>query len=617
MPLARQQHRSPDEPAPLRAVVWLRVSTEEQSEGAGLPRQRESARRVAEAKGYEVVEIIEVIDVSGTSTTLAPEMQRLVQMAESGQVDVVIVSEMSRLLRPDDLSSLAILDSFKRAGVLIDVGGSVVDFASPEGFLTGGIQAILGGHERMQMLRKMMQSKEERRRMGKCPGSAITLPTGIGYDRKKEEWHTTDQLWPIQEAFRLLHEGQVGSILEAARAVGVNDRTLANQLRNPIYKGIRVIDTRRDLSVKCVKADGRQGDRPKMKRAPDDVIRVRVFPEGSEPVDPMVWDSVNKLLDQISMAYKLKVEQNAGIHLLSGLGRCGYCSQPLYTKKRSGRGGLGHYVCACQCTKNTLPRCKQPWNRIEGLEELTLAFVGKTLSDDKLVADIIGESDRRARDTVSSFPLGGPDLEKQMDQVKRRERRLMDAYEGGAVDLDELKERKGKLAEERARIRRLAEAQRGAELDIAEKAGMEAANLVAKGARALEASTSDAERKELIKSLFSEIYFRGESIIAFTFAPGLLPPDGGESFAGIAHGLVSLGEPFCLDGPKEPAPQGLKCCTRCGETKPVDEFHRKRTDGGDGGGNRVAGCKACKNAQNAERRRGRIARETGKRGTDG
>ncbi len=37
---------------------------------------------------------------------------------------------------------------------------------------------------------------------------------------------------------------------------------------------------------------------------------------------------------------------------------------------------------------------------------------------------------------------------------------------------------------------------------------------------------------------------RSYSITACTLAPGLLPADGGESFPGIAHGLVSLHEAF-------------------------------------------------------------------------
>ena len=88
---ARPQHRPGDAPSP-RAIVWARVSTAEQAaEGrSGIPRQIESARKIADAKGYSVLEVIEVSDVSGTSTLAAPEMQRLIQMAESGEVDVVI-----------------------------------------------------------------------------------------------------------------------------------------------------------------------------------------------------------------------------------------------------------------------------------------------------------------------------------------------------------------------------------------------------------------------------------------------------------------------------------------------------------------------------------------------
>ena len=79
------------------------------------------------------------------------------------------------------------------------------------------------------------------------------------------------------------------------------------------------------------------------------------------------------------------------------------------------------------------------------------------------------------------------------------------------------------------------------------------------------------------------------------------------SFAGIAIGLVSLGEPFRIPSPEELLPAGTKMCTKCGEVKLVDDFHRKHKDGGDGAENRVTGCKKCKNAQNAERHRRRKA----------
>jgi len=595
---AHQQHQNPDGTILQRAVAWLRVSTEEQAkEGrAGLPRQRESALRVAKAKGYQVVEVIEVSDVSGTSTLAAPEMQRLIQMAESGGVDVVIVSEMSRLLRPDDLSSLAILDSFKRAGVLIDVGGSVVDFASPEGFLTGGIQAILGGHERMQLIRKMHASKEERRRSGKCPGSRITLPTGIGYDRKNDAWITTDGIWRVQEAFRLIDEDGLRNIAETGRRVGIKPATMANNLRNPVYKGWRIIDEKRDQSSKVTKADGRQGDRPKIKRAPEDIIRVRVFPEGAEPVSSERWQRVNEILAQISTAWALRTQKGARAHLLSGVGRCGYCGDRLYTKKKAKKTGrLGYYICRThhEAFRDKLTPCKQGWVSMEFAEELTLAFAREVLGFDDMIADIIGESRRRDQKTVATFPLGGPDIERELASVLKREARLLEAYEGGAITLEVLKERKAKLAEERVRIQKLAEAQENAALAPEPSTLSVVAGRIASGTNALAKAKTDTERRNVLRSIFSEIYFQGDSVTAFMIAPGLLPADGGESFPGIAHGLISLGEPFRPHEPEETVPDGMKRCTKCKEVKPLDGFYRVKKDGEA----RVARCKGCQNAE--------------------
>ena len=50
-------------------------------------------------------------------------------------------------------------------------------------------------------------------------------------------------------------------------------------LRNPIWTGWRVIDKKRDLSGagKYIGIDGRQAERRKVSRAPEDVIRCKVI----------------------------------------------------------------------------------------------------------------------------------------------------------------------------------------------------------------------------------------------------------------------------------------------------------------------------------------------------
>jgi Recombinase len=52
-------------------------------------------------------------------------------------------------------------------------------------------------------------------------------------------------------------------------------------LRNPIYCGWRIISQKRDPSPSAHKAkpDGRQADRPKINKSPDEVIRIKVIDE--------------------------------------------------------------------------------------------------------------------------------------------------------------------------------------------------------------------------------------------------------------------------------------------------------------------------------------------------
>src|SRR5689334_12814075 len=87
----------------LRVVRWVRVSTEEQSRDgkAGLQRQIDQTNRIIESRKYELVAELEVVAVSGASITHASEFKELIRLIESGTIDAVVVSEVSRLMRVD------------------------------------------------------------------------------------------------------------------------------------------------------------------------------------------------------------------------------------------------------------------------------------------------------------------------------------------------------------------------------------------------------------------------------------------------------------------------------------------------------------------------------------
>ena len=66
-------------------------------------------------------------------------------------------------------------------------------------------------------------------------------------------------------------------------------------MRNPIWTGWRMIDKKRDTSSagRYAGVDGRQADRRKIARAPEDVIRVKVIAE------PMVSEEDFRALQRI------------------------------------------------------------------------------------------------------------------------------------------------------------------------------------------------------------------------------------------------------------------------------------------------------------------------------
>jgi DNA invertase Pin-like site-specific DNA recombinase len=81
-----------------RAVIYIRVSTESQTEGASLTEQERDCRNHADKKGYEVLEVFRDVG-SATSVKKRPEFKRMLGNAQVGRFDVVLAWREDRLYR--------------------------------------------------------------------------------------------------------------------------------------------------------------------------------------------------------------------------------------------------------------------------------------------------------------------------------------------------------------------------------------------------------------------------------------------------------------------------------------------------------------------------------------
>ena len=156
------------------------------------------------------------------------------------------------------MESLSALGMFAKHGCLLVADSQEINFAEPQGFLTGGLQALLAGHERMTMLRKITAAKEANRRKGWLACSYKTLPLGVSYDKAALRYFYNEQIHRVTEAFRLMDEEQV-SLSEIGKRIGIHPNATRGLLENELYTGWRVYDEKRDLSAKRLRKGGRQG----------------------------------------------------------------------------------------------------------------------------------------------------------------------------------------------------------------------------------------------------------------------------------------------------------------------------------------------------------------------
>lgn len=401
-----------------RCLELIRVSTAGQaSDGkASIPAQRAVNRQTGQAYGLTIVKTIELSDVSGAQVLLAPEIQEMLRLMNDPEIHGVIVREFSRLMRPENFADYAMLQAFVDSDTKLYLPDGPIDFATDTGMLTGTMRAVMGGMERRELVKKMWRIKEEKRKSGGFSQSKRCLPFGVDFNLR---WSYTGDAARVREAFRRVLAGDT-SYTSVGRLVGISAFNLRNILRNPIYTGWRVIDQKRDPSPKAKRAakDGRQADRPKINRAPEDVIRVKVID------DPLVSESDFNQVQRILTLKRQHFQRlNSGPHRFTynGFLLCGECRALLYTKFRR----FDYYVCKV--------KCGAPYQRRRDLEPVLDKLFTKRLTSPSFLKRHILAPLGKKRPTHDDRAQ----LQAQLAALEGKRKRVLDTYFDGVIDQQE------------------------------------------------------------------------------------------------------------------------------------------------------------------------------------
>lgn len=577
-----------------RVIAFLRVSTEEQAtdDHAGLDRQRDAIARTVAAHNLDVVQEIELVDVSGTNVLLSPVFQQMLRAVENHEVDGVVVADQDRFIRADNLQSLAVLDILKTAKAKLFTSGQVHDYSTDEGILFSHLSAILGGHELRTIKKRTQGAKEVKRKAGECPSAAITLPLGVAYDRKEKHWHYTDDVGAVVEAFRLIDEDGNTNLSNVGKMVGIQNRTLSNLLKNPIYTGWRVYDKKRG-DEKYHKADAKQADRKKVAR--DIPIRVKVIDPPA--VSQERFDRVQQILDEKNTKWRRQRDARQ-INLGTGIAVCAHCGRRLYASSglRVAGSRQGYYYCA---NNNYLNRakgmsCKQTNIPTQIIDLTLIAFAAEHLGS---VGFITKLAEKLRCPTEES---SAANFTKRIAELEKRKGRILIAYESGAVELDELKRRRTELDKEIESIRLIISSAETRHR-IREQAD-QSLSLLVQACLAFSRITTTTEKQAALRGLFAKVFFDGSKIIGFVPFDSVLRPiirnedDGSLDLGEHAlrdAGLIRLETPFSLPTSGVelgPVPEGQKRCRICEGCKPLAEFRILKTKNGSWP---YYACKAC------------------------
>lgn len=561
----------------------LRVSTEEQAADnrAGLDRQRATNRRTIELKGLRVVRTVE-LHVSGTIAAGHPEMIDVFRMISNSEIKGIVVADLDRLCRPDEPSGYAVLQVFKDMGAKIFAGDAEYDLTTSNGLLHGSMRAMIAGFELNLIKERMQGAKEAKRRAGKFPTNELTLPMGVFYNRKADTWGYTSEVGIVKMLFDKFLSG-TRNFTELGRLAGITGAGVKAVLRNRIYTGWRIIDKKRGGPKRFSKSGKMY--RAKIARADEDVIRVKVL----EPlITEEQYELIQREMAQAKFNHIQRFRSNDAVNIGTGLAVCGCCGQSLFCV--SGRGPkragekIGYYQCKANhyAYKNRLGGCKQRHLRSADLDAAIILLVTMYLCKPETLAAILEASEKKSRAVITPFAKAVTPSA-QIEELARRDKRLLDAFEAGAISVDELKDKRAAIRREKATL----------EMAFAPKASvtkdgfMQLARQIVKAVHRFPSLTDKRQQKAIAHELLSEIHFRQAAIVAFRFRPSAFA---GTSVPGATGELVLLPDPIVVGPAPDVLPDGHRRCTKCRTVKPTEVFFE--------GTNRcVRRCDTCRSAE--------------------
>ena len=410
-------------------AIYIRVSTDKQEE---LSPDAQLRLLMDYAKTNHTDIPMEYIfqdnGISGRKANKRPAFQQMIALAKSKEhpIDTIIVWKFSRFARNQE-ESIVYKSLLKKNNVdVVSVSEPLID--GPFGSLIERIIEWMDEYYSIRLSGEVMRGMTQNALRGHYQGDAPIGCQSPGNKKPPEKDPKTVQI-PIMMKDLLLSGS---SLLQIARKLNEQGyrtkhgnlwdaRGVRYVLENPFYAGI---------------SRWNYTDRGRQLKPADEVI----YTKGNwEPLwDKATLEEIKKHL-AMNMRKAKSRDVSTAKHWLSGLLICSSCGGTLaYSGTKNSRG--------FQCWKYTKGFCNEShYIGIRPIEKMVIEYLESILHSPAIVYTVISSASADADSKLA-------DLEKQLQKVENKEKRIKAAYLNEIDSLEEYKANKAALLKERAAI---------------------------------------------------------------------------------------------------------------------------------------------------------------------
>jgi site-specific DNA recombinase len=502
VPIQRPSH---DLASGTRAVIYLRVSssgqvkTDYNAEGISIPAQREACLRKARELGVTVIDEYVEPGRTGLEMTKREAFQRMLARVRSqGDVDVIIVYQLSRMARNRYDDAIVMADLRKRGVTLVSATEAIDD--TPVGQLMHGILATFNEYQSRQSGVDIAYKMGQKARNGGTIGRAR-----LGY------LNHIDHFEGRVIRTIILDPERAPLVKLAFKLYATGDYTL-DELADELYdRGLRTRPTNRHPAKKV------------SIHKLSDMLRDRYYlgyidykgeeiQGRHEPLidDEQLFDQVQEIIESRTTA---KERRRVHHHYLKGSVYCGYCqrtgrTQRLTIQRTVNRHGHEYLYFFCRNKRDGL--CPGPHVHAYQVEEATERHYASIRFRPEFIADVGAHIDTVINEQEAATRLLHKQISSQLRELDTKEENLIDLAADGTLPQTKVKAKLRDIQRER---RRLTERLNTASADLTDSARLiHAALKLLEAPDELYRRCNDQQRRLLNQTIFHGLYIEDDQV---------------------------------------------------------------------------------------------------------